>query len=321
MTIQALPLLLRTLAAAALVLNAGAAAAQAAYPSRPVQMLVPFPAGAPVDTLARAFAQAFDKQVNQRVVTLNREGGSTTVAMNALLQAPADGYTLFYGPVTPITVHLHWMKGLPYKADSFTPVCQTFENIFVLAGGSNSPFKDLPSALAAAKARGTPLTYAHPGVSSSPHLSGAELFQRIGAPATDIPFRGEAAMVGSLRDNSVDLGVVTTGFALNQQLKPLAVFADKRLPAFPDTPTVAELGHPIQPSAYGGLFVRAETPAPVVARIEQACRGAVEDPAFQEMAKRLYQQGDFLDRAKFSARVQADLRSKAELLKTVKLER
>jgi tripartite-type tricarboxylate transporter receptor subunit TctC len=311
---------MRKLAAGALLLGASAAFGQA-YPSRPVQMIVPFPAGAPVDALARSFAQALDKQLEQRVVVLNREGGSTTVAMNALLAAPNDGYTIVYGPVTALTVHPHWMKALQYKPEAFVPVCQTFENVFVLAASPNSPLRDFAGVLQQAKSKPGGLTYAHPGVSSSPHLAGAELFQRAGVTATDVPFRGEAAMVAQLRDASVDLGVVTSGFALNQGLKPIAVFADKRVTAFPNTPTARELGFPVTPSGYGGLFMRADTPAQVVAKVEQACKGAVADVTFKDMAQRLYQDTEFLDRARFTARLQADSRSKAELLKTVKLER
>lgn len=317
---QSLKKILSRLAAGALLAACGAAFGQA-YPTRPVQLIVPFPAGAPVDALARSFAQALDRQLGERVVVLNREGGSTTVAMNALLQAPNDGYTVVYGPVTALTVHPHWMKGLQYKPEAFVPVCQTFENVFVLAAGPNSTARDFAGVVQQSKAKAGGLTYAHPGVSSSPHLAGAELFQRARVEATDVPFRGEAAMVGQLRDGSVDLGVVTTGFAINQNLKPIAVFSDKRLKAFPNTPTVRELGFPVTPSGYGGLFMRADTPAPIVARVEQACKGAVADATFDEMAQRLYQDTDFLDRAGFTARLQADSRSKAELLKTVKLER
>lgn len=304
---------------AAATLAATAVHAQS-YPTRPVQMIVPFPAGAPVDALARAFGQAMGKQLGQSVVVLNREGGSTTVAMNALLAAPADGYNIVYGPVTALTVHPHWMKGLQYKTEQFTPVCQTFENVFVLAGAPASP-GSFDAVLAAAKAKPGGLTYAHPGVSTSPHLAGAELFQRAGVQVTDVPFRGESAMIGQLRESAVDFGVVTTGFSISQNLKPVLVFSEKRLPAFPQTPTAREAGYPVTPSGYGGLFVRADTPAPVVARIEEGCRAAVADPAFKEMAQRLYQDTEFLDRSGFAARLQADAKSKGELLKTVKLER
>lgn len=298
-----------------------AAAAQGAYPARPLQMIVPFPAGGPVDVVARSFAQALDARLNQRVVVLNRDGGSTTVGMNALLAAPGDGYTFVYGPVTALTVHLHWMKGLQFKADSFTPVCQTFENIFILAGKPDSRFTSFEQVLAEARAQPGKLGYGHPGVSSSPHLAGAELFQRARVDARDVPYRGETPMLPTLLSGELDLGVVTTGFVTTHNLRALAVFADRRLAQLPNVPTVKELGYPVNPSGYGGLFVRSDTPAEVVATLEKGCREAVADPAFRELAQRQHQQADFLDHNGFRTRIQADHQSKEALLKTVKLDR
>lgn len=313
--------IVQTLLAAATALGTFAATAQSAYPSRPLQMIVPFPAGGPVDVVARSFAQALDSKLNQRVVVLNRDGGSTTVGMNALLSAAADGYTFVYGPVTSLTVHLHWMKGLNFKADSFTPICQTFENIFILASKPDSRFTSFESVLAEAKANPGKVTYGHPGISSSPHLAGAELFQRAGANASDIAFRGETPMLPVLLSGQVDLGVVTTGFVTTHSLKPLAVFADRRLAQYPNVPTVKELGYPVSPSGYGGLFVRSDVPAEVVSTLDKACKEAVADTAFREMAQRQHQQADFLNHEGFKARINADYRSKEQLLKTVKLER
>lgn len=318
---RALPRFIRGLTLALAACATFGAQAQSGYPARPLQMIVPFPAGGPVDVVARSFAQVLDTKLNQRVVVLNRDGGSTTVGMNALLAAPADGYTFVYGPVTSLTVHLHWMKGLQFKADSFAPVCQTFENIFILASKPDSRFASFDSVLAEARANPGKITYGHPGVSSSPHLAGAELFQRAGVSASDVPYRGETPMLPTLKSGEIDLGVVTTGFVATHQLRPLAVFADKRLPQYPQVPTVKELGYPVSPSGYGGLFVRSDTPADVVATLEKACRDTVGDPAFREMAQRQYQQADFLDHERFKDRIQADYRSKESLLKTVKLDR
>lgn len=312
----------RGIAASLLALGLLAGAhAQGSYPSKPVQMVIPYPPGGPVDLVGRAFAQALDTKLNQRVVAIARDGGSTTVGMNAVLQAPADGYTLYYGPVTSLTVHLHWMKGLQFKMDSFAPVCQTFENAFYLVTRPDSRYTSLAQVLEQGKAKPGSLSYGHPGVSSSPHLAGAELFQRAGVSARDVPFRGEPPMLPTLMSGEMDLAVVTTAFMKTQNLRPLAVFAFKRVAEFPGVPTVHELGFPVNPSGYGGLMVRAETPPDVVARIEKACREAVADPTYKEFAQRYYQQTDFLDQKAFKARIQADYLSKGELLKTVNLDR
>lgn len=310
------------LLAAALVVGIGAIAhAQEGYPVKPIQMIVPYPAGGPVETLGRTFATVLDKKIGQRVVVANRDGGSTTVGMNALLNAPADGYTIYYGPVTALTVHLHWMKGLQFKADSFTPICQTFENVFILATKSEPRWHTFQQLVAEGKSAPGKLTYGHPGVSSSPHLAGAELFQGAGVQARDIAFRGEPPMLPTLKSGELDLVVATTSFVTTQNLHPLAVFANKRLSQFPNVPTTKELGYEVSPSGYGGLFVRADTPKDVVSRLEAACRDTTADPAFQDVARRLFQFTDFLDQKGFAARIQADHRSKQELLKSVNLER
>lgn len=295
--------------------------AQSSYPNKPVQMVIPYPPGGPVDLVARAFAQALDGKLNQRVVGIARDGGSTTVGINAMLQAPADGYTLYYGPVTSLTVHLHWMKGLPFKMDAVTPVCQTFENVFYLVTRPNSRYTNLDQIIAQGKANPGSLSYGHPGVSSSPHLAGAELFQKAGVSARDVPFRGEPPMLPSLMSGEMDLAVVTTAFMKTQNLRPLAVFSFKRVAEFPNVPTVHELGFPVNPSGYGGLMVRSETPLDVLNKIEKACREAVVDPAFKEFAQRYYQQADFLDQKAFKSRILADHQSKSELLRTVNLDR
>lgn len=313
---------LRCLAAAFTAIAVTAmSSARAEYPERPLQVIVPFTAGGAVDAVARALAQALDHKIRQPVAVINRDGGGGTVGFNALLAAPADGYTLLFGPVTPLTVHVHWMKGLQFNAQSFVPVCQAFENIFFVAATPASTFKSLDNVLTHARARPGMLTYAHSGVASSPHLAGAELFQKAGVELRDVPFRGETPMLAPLKDGSVDLGIVTLNGVRTHGLVPLAVFADKRLRGYENVPTVQELGYGVTASGYGGLFMRADTPRPIVARIESACREAVDAAEFKQIAERNQQFSEYLNAARFAARIDADQRSKAKVLSSVKLER
>jgi tripartite-type tricarboxylate transporter receptor subunit TctC len=304
--------------AAALALAATVACAQD-YPARPIQMLVPFPPGGIVDIMARGFAQPLDGRLGQRVLVVNRPGGGLTIGMVGLAQAPADGYTVLYSPVTPITIQPHRMKNLAYTRETIVPICQTFENVFYVAVGPKSPFQDFQSLVAYAKANPGKLRYITPGVASSPHLAGAELWRKAGVDLTDVPYAGEASGFPHLLSGEVDLGIITTSGVASQKLRPLAVFATERVKRYPDVPTVAELGFPILPSGYGGLFVRAGTPAPIVARLEAACREATADPAYQDLAEKQFQQSGYLDRAAFTARLDADYKSKAALIPTLKL--
>jgi tripartite-type tricarboxylate transporter receptor subunit TctC len=304
----------------AVALAAVAAAGAQEYPSaRPIQMLVPFPPGGIVDIMARGFAQPFDARVGQRVLVVNRPGGGLTIGMVGLAQAPADGYTVLYSPVTPITIQPHRMKNLAYTRETIVPICQTFENMFYVAVGPKSPFQNFQSLVAYAKANPGKLRYATAGVASSPHLAGAELWRKAGVDLTDVPYAGEAPSFPHLLAGEIDLGIITTSGVASQNLRPLAVFSAERVKRYPDVPTVAELGYPILPSGYGGLFVRAGTPAAVIARLEAACRDAAADPAYQELAERQFQQSSYLDREAFTARLDADYKAKATLIPTLKL--
>lgn len=289
------------------------------YPSKPLQLLVPFPAGSTVDILARGFANAMTPKANQPIVIQNRAGGTMTIAMTALVQAPADGYTVLYTPVTPITIQPHRMNNLAYTRESTIPLCQNFENLFWLAVGPKSPFQSYAEVIAAAKASPGRLRYATVGVGSSPHLAGAELWLRNGLQLVDIPYAGEPAYAPHLLTNEVDMGISTTTLVVTQKLRPLAVFAGQRQKSQPNVPTLAELGHPIIPSGYGGLFVRAGTPPNIVSRLEDLCRQAAQDASYKEITERNFQQADYLDRAAFSARIEADFKAKAALIPSLKL--
>ena len=289
------------------------------YPSRPLQMIMPFPPGGIVDIMGRGFAQALGTRLGQQVVVVNRPGAGLTIGMAAVGQAPADGYTMIYTPVTPITIQPHRMKSLAYTREQFIPLCQVYESLFFVAVGPKSPFQDLQSLLAFARANPGKLRYATPGVGSSPHLAGAELWSKAGVQLTDVPYAGEVQAMPSLISGDIDLGIITTSGVNTGKLRPLAVFAEARYAALQNVPTVTEAGLPVLPSGYGGLFIRSDTPATAVARLTVACREAAADPAYLELAARQFQLSNYVDRAGFSARIDADFRAKAALLPTLKL--
>src|SRR6185503_10185786 len=234
------------------------------YPTKPLQLLIPFPPGGIIDLLGRGFAQALDQRLGQRVVTLNRPGGGETIAMTEITRAPADGYTLNLSPVTPLTIQPHRMKQLPFNRADVIPLCQTFENRFYIAVRQGSPFQDVRSIIAEAKANPGKLRYSTSGVASSPHLAGAELWNKAGVQLIDVPDAGEQLAFGHIISGEVDLAVLTTFGVSSQKFRPLVVFSNRRTSLYPSVPTATELGYAVLPSGYGGLFIRAGTPAPVV---------------------------------------------------------
>ncbi len=306
-------------AAASLGCAVGAAAAED-YPARSVQMIVSLPAGSGTDILARTMSQAFAAKFDKPFLVVNRPGADLTIAMGAVAGAAADGHTIVFTPVTPVVIQPQRRKDLPYTRDSFMPVCQTFENVFYIGVGPKSQFQDIQSLLAFAKSNPGKLRYGHSGMAGGPHLAGAEFWRKAGVQLTDIPYPGEAAYAAHLLTGELDIGIVTTNLVLTQKLQPLAVIANEREKAFPNVPTAGELGYPSVSVSYGGLLVRAGTPAGVVSTLEAACREAVNSPGYQDMAAKQRARVHYLDHAAFSARIDADIRSVAGVLRELKLQ-
>ncbi|MES2189847.1 MAG: tripartite tricarboxylate transporter substrate binding protein [Pseudomonadota bacterium] len=290
-----------------------------AYPTKPLTAVVTLPPGSTIDVLARAFALQLESRLKQPMVIDNKPGAGLMLGMQVVQAAPADGYMLAFTPATPLTIQPHRTKKLPYAADGFIPVCQTFENTFMVAVPASSPFKDFKSFLAEAKANPGKVRYGHSGTGSTPHLMAAELWRDLNVNLSDIPYRGETAYVPGLIAGDIEAGIVTSSLAQQQKLRPLLVFSKERSKWFPDVPTTTDLGYNIPAAGYGGLFVRTGTPVAVVEKLEATCRDVVNSAAYQTAAENLLQSATYLDRKAFSARIADESKSKAKLLSILNL--
>mgnify|MGYP000347571265 FL=1 len=181
-----------------LALSASAihSSAQDTYPARPITMINPWAAGSSTDIMARAVAEQFYKQMGLSVVVVSRDGGSGVVGMTALMQAPADGLTLAFTPMTPVTIQPHHLKDLKLSPDTIQPVCGITENILALSVRSDSPFKSLADLIAAAKSKS--LSYGSPGPNSAPFLAVDDLARHQKLNVVHIPFKGDAASLQEL---------------------------------------------------------------------------------------------------------------------------
>lgn len=314
------PSLLSRLASGTLLVAMACSAAAQSYPSKPVTLLTPLPPGSTVDVLARAFSQQLSTRLKVPVVVESKAGAGLMIAMQSAANAPADGHTLVFTPVTPLSIQTHRHKNAGYTLDSFVPLCQTFENIFFLAVSSKSEAKDVRSLVARLKREPGSFAYGHSGAGSAPHLMAEEFWRDLGVSASDIPYRGETAFLPDLLAGSIEGGMVTTA-ALNQhKYRPLVVFSDTRSKAFPDVPTAAELGAKVLPSAYGGLYVRKGTAPETIAALEASCKDIVESPAYQQQAEALFQNATYLNRTASTKRLAADHESKGRLLSVIPLK-
>eukprot|EP01036_Dinobryon_divergens_P048700 gene48700-65308_t len=166
-----------TLAGALAFAGALPSALAQGFPTKPLTAVVTLPPGSTIDVLARSFALQLEARLKQPMVIDNKPGAGLMLGMQVVQAAPADGYMLAFTPATPLTIQPHRAKKLPYAADGFIAVCQTFENTFMVAVPASSPLEDFKTFLAEAKANPGKLRYGHSGTGSAPHLMAAELWR------------------------------------------------------------------------------------------------------------------------------------------------
>lgn len=288
--------------------------AQAQTFSRPLQLLVSFPPGGATDLLARAVAQAMSTELGQGIAVINRDGGAGSVGAAALAQARPDGYTLGFTTSTSVGLQPHLNPSLPYRLNSFTPICQTFELVFALAVSPESPYRTAAELAAAARARPGALSFGVNGTGSAAHLAMAEFVRAAGVQMLHVPYRGDAPVVPALRSGDVAAGSLAASLADSQGLRMLGIFSNTPHPYFPNVPTLPSQGFAATQSVIGGVLAPAGLEPPVRAALEHACAAGLRSEGYRTVAERLRERIAYLDGPAFGAAIEADVASKRALL-------
>ncbi|MDX3906567.1 MAG: tripartite tricarboxylate transporter substrate binding protein [Pigmentiphaga sp.] len=289
------------------------------YPSRPVEIIVPYSAGGSVDVMARAFSRELSDILSTQIVVNNRDGAGGTIGVAAVASARPDGYTVLFSPSSPLTQAPFLMGRLPYQTDSITPICQIFENPFVIAVRKDSPVKTLKELLEQARQQPGKLSYGHAGPGSVPHLATANLAKSAGVAFNEIAFRGDAQVIPQLLGGHIDFGALGVSSVVGKDLRILAVYGDKRLPGMPEVPAITEFGIKHAVIARNGLYVRQGVSQAARDKLQQACHAATEKTEFQTAARQLYQQVNYLDSATFATRLADDNQTNRALIESLGL--
>lgn len=289
--------------------------AQDAWPERPIQLIVPFPAGGGVDVIARPFAEMFGELLHQSVVVVPRDGAAGTIGTGVVAAAKPDGYTLAFAPNGPITVQPHVISTLAYKPENLMPLCQIFAVQYVLAVRPDSPYKTLSDLIAAAKAQPGRVSYGFGGVATAPHLAISQLTIAAHIDMLSVPFRGDPQAIVALKSGEIDSAMLNVGGARAQGFRTLATFADVRQAEIPDTPTVKELGYPVVSSAFGGLFAPKGLPAEIAKRIEATCEKVVADERYRRAVRQASQEPVYRNSVEFARVLADDYAIKGEVVK------
>ena len=268
--------------------------AQAAYPAKPIRLIVPFPPGGGTDILSRLVAQKLTESAKWTVVADNRAGAGGTIGITEAAKAAPTGYDLVMGQKDNMVVGPWLYKNLPWDpTKDFAPIAHVAYTPVIIATSANSRFKTLADVVAAAKAAPDTITYGSPGNGTTIHLAG-DLFEKAARiKIRHVPYKGSnPAMMDALAGN-VDLLVSSVPSAMGQiksgKLRPLAVTSAKRSTSLPDVPTVAEQGFKdFDVSTWYGVFAPAGTPKDVVNAVNAEINKLLATP---EMKDAIHAQG------------------------------
>ena len=299
---------------------AAALPAAAAWPDKPIHLVVPFSAGGTVDVVARAVGVQLGKQLGTPVVVENVPGAGGMIATQKVASATADGYTLLF--TTPNhTINPALLPKLPYdSAKDLAPVSLVAQIPELLVAHSGQPFNDFPGFVQYARAHSGALTYASAGNGTLPHVTMELLLQRLGLRITHVPYKGAAPALNDVLAGQVAVKmdtIATAGPHIKAgRIKPLAIAGLKRSKLMPDVPTIAESGVPgYEGILWMGILAPAGTPADRIAKLHQAVTGFSRQPDYQ---KELEAQGVEVvasDPASFGKQIRVELKQWAEVVK------
>jgi tripartite-type tricarboxylate transporter receptor subunit TctC len=275
---------------AAMFAAAGAATAQAPFPSRPVHLFVPYVAGGGVDILARTLGEAVSRRWGQSVVIENRPGAGGVLASQALAASAPDGYTLMVVASGHATNALLYPK-LPYDTfTAFTPISLLASSPNILVVRADSPFKTLGDVIAQARARPGSLSFGHAGNGTSTHLAGELLKRLAGIDLEAISYKGGAPAINDLLGGQIPMSFNNAPEALGQleagTLRALAVTTASRSPFLPDVPAIAETVPGYDTEVWWGLLGPAGMPAELAAKISQDFVAALNNEPVKERLAR-----------------------------------
>lgn len=278
--------------AAALITCAGIAQAQS-YPTKPIRLIVPWPAGGGVDTSARIFAQPLSERLGQPVVVENKPGAGGNIGTAMLAHEKPDGYTLLQGSAAPHGINPHIYKTLGFEPiKDFTFIAHVYSAPSFLVVPANSPFKTAQELVAYAKAHPGKLNFGSSGIGGSQHVFGYLFMERAGFDAVHVPYKGSSPMETALIAGQIDFSIdppTCLPFIQSGKMRVLGVASKVRNAALPDVPTLDELGIPgVYSSTYYGILGPAKMPKDVVDKLNQEVNAIIRT---DEMRARLAKMG------------------------------
>lgn len=263
------------------------------YPTKPIRAIVPFVAGGPTDIMARALGQKLTVALGKQVIIDNRAGGGGVIAAVMAKEAPADGYTLFFGTISTLATNVATKAKLPYDpVKDYAPITMTASNPYFLVVHPAVPAKSLGEFIALVKAKPGQINFASSGAGGGAHLA-AEMFRIMAKlDMVHVPYKGSAQALTELLAGQVQMTfnqpAITITHAKSGKLRVLAVTGKKRLSSWQDAPTIAESVPGYEAITWQGVLVPAGTPKAVIGKLHGEIATALNSP---EISGRLIAEG------------------------------
>ncbi len=275
------------LALAMFVLSLATPAAAQDWPTAPIRIIVPFPAGGSADVQSRVIAEGLSKALGQPVIVDNKPGAGGNIAAAEAARARPDGYTLFMATTGTHASNISLYKKLPYDpVKDFAPLTLVTINPQVIVSGPRLKTQNLKDLIETTKGQGSSMNYGSSGIGSATHIAGALYNRETGSAIVHVPYRGQGPALNDLLGGRLDVmfPLAADVFSLVQsgQLQALAVMNERRSKALPGVPTTAELGYPklVLSSIWTGLYTNAETPKPIVEKLNRELTRVISSPEF-----------------------------------------
>ena len=284
---------LRRISLAAMLLLTPLAALAQDYPTRPITMIVGFPPGGSTDAAARIVQDPMQRALGQTIIIDNRGGAGGTTAAAAVANANPDGYTLLLSVNASLTMNMYMQKNFPFNSKTaFAPISLTSDVVLVLAVNSSLPVNTVPELIEYARKNPGKLSYGSSGVGSGHHICGELLKQKTGIDMVHVPYRGGGPAIQDLVAGNIQVSFGTLPailpHAASGKIRIIAAAEKKRLPDYPDLPTIDETVPGVINIGWNGILAPAGTPQPIVDKLNAATVAAVKMP---EVAAKMKLQG------------------------------
>lgn len=305
---------------------AAAAQAPAAYPDKPVRMVVTFPPGGSADAVVRMIVPHLNQRLGQQVIVDNRPGAGGNIGLSAVAKAPADGYTLGVGAAGALSANSSLYAQMPFEPlKDFKPVSMLAAIPFVLVGHPSVAAKTQRELVAMAKAQPGKLSIAHGGNGTAMHLSAALFAQMADVKLTEVPYKGSGPAALDVLSGNVPLAVVDLPSALQHikagKLTAFAVTSPERLPQLPDVPTVAEAGLPgYDSTGWFGVVAPVGTPPAIVARLNAEITAALKDEQVKTNMRNLGVEPAPTTAAAFEAYIRSETDKWAQVIRQAQIK-